>query len=74
MASSIYPMTVRETVRTTGGEVEIAAVITREGWTFAGTMYRALFEGLRPAERLNLRRAFAAQVGLANDTPTKGGR
>jgi hypothetical protein len=65
-------MTIRETVRTTGGEVEIAAVITRDGWEFAGTMYRALFEELRPAERLNLRRVLAAQVALAKSTPTKG--
>jgi hypothetical protein len=67
----MYPMTIRETVRTTGGEVEIAAVITREGWSFAGELYRALFSELRPSERLNLRRAFAAQVALAKDTPTK---
>jgi hypothetical protein len=52
-------MTIRETVRTTG-------------WEFAGTMYRALFEELRPAERLNLRRVLAAQVALAKSTPTKG--
>jgi len=54
-----------------GGEVEVAVEITRDGWRFAGTLYRVLFEGLPTSERLRLRSEFEAQVELAQNTPTK---
>jgi hypothetical protein len=65
---SVYPMT----MRFTEAQTEIAVVIDRDGWRFAGTVYKTLFDLMRPAERLRLRREFAAQVRLAQNTPTKG--
>lgn len=68
---SLYPMTMR--LSTEGRDAtEIAVVIDRDGWRFAGTAYKALFETLRASERLYLRRQFEAQVRLAKYTPTKG--
>lgn len=68
---SLYPRVMRFTAP--GHDtVEIAVVISRTGWRFDGTLYRALFQDLRPAQRLSLRRQFAAQVELAKNTPTKG--
>jgi hypothetical protein len=69
---TIYPLTIRETTTTREGETEIAIVVTREGWTFAGSMYEALYNTLPVLNRIELRKDFELQVQLAQKTPTKG--
>jgi hypothetical protein len=46
--------------------------VTREGWTFAGPVYEALYNTLPVLNRIELRKEFELQVQLAQNTPTKG--
>jgi hypothetical protein len=50
----------------------IDVTISPSGWAFITTDDRERFEALPVAGKLELRRAFAGQVELAQNTPTKG--
>jgi hypothetical protein len=71
---TIYPLTIRESTSTREGETEVAIVVTREGWAFAGQTYEALYNTLPVLNRIELRKKFELQVQLAQNTPTKGDR
>ena len=73
MASQIYPLPMRfPATRPPIAGDHIDVTITPEGWSFITTADRERFEALPAGERLELRRAFAGQVELAQNTPTKG--
>lgn len=50
----------------------IDVTISPDGWSFIRDTDRVTFDTQPVAERLEYRRAFEAQVGLAKATPTKG--
>lgn len=62
---SLYPL------RVTFGEAHHAMVIviTRDGWKFATPGDRDRFTAMPVGARLEYRKAFAAQVELAKNTP-----
>jgi hypothetical protein len=60
----MYPMTME--FESSIGDLKV--VVSRERWLLVD---RPLFDRLPAAERLSLRRQFAAQVELAKNTPTR---
>jgi hypothetical protein len=70
--AQIYPLPMRFPAQDWRGDIEIAVEIGRDGWKLDGPTQKAFWAGLPVAERLRLRREFAAQVELAQNTPTKG--
>lgn len=64
----IYPLLMRLDTSAMPVNVEI----TRTGWRFQSDLDAANFQALPVAERLSLRADLAAQVELAENTPTKG--
>jgi len=81
---SVYPLPMRFPVPIDGSSGKRARAEGRElvrgeyidvrvdvdGWTFITDADRATFASLPAGDRLEYRRAFAAQVELASDTPT----
>jgi hypothetical protein len=67
---SIYPLPMRFPLE--GGPGHIDVTISPDGWSFITDADRQTFAGLAVADRLEYRRAFAGQVELAQNTPTKG--
>jgi hypothetical protein len=68
MASPIYPLPMSFPA---SGPYPIAVVIDRDGWRFASDLMKRRFNELPTQERLDLRRAFEAQVELALGTPQR---
>ncbi len=61
---SVYPLPMRWPVA--GFHIDI--VIDREGWSFCTAADREAFQAQPVSDRLELRRAFEAQVELAKST------
>jgi hypothetical protein len=67
MTADLYPLPVG--FPTSRGPISI--LIKRDGWAFMHPS-QDVYNDLPIQERVDLRRAFEAQVALAKNTPTKG--